>query len=175
MRTKKLQNSASRVRRGSLTLELVLILPIILLVGAIIYQVSIMLMTYQAIQGASYVAVKVAARSDETSFENVQNEVKKAVETAVSGWYFASQFDPDNAGGKGKVSIFRKNGSGWAEIEDTSSWNLTSGECIAVQIKLTDLSIHAKQYWLLPQFTGVNNHYDSFTVNSVCVRKKSTP
>ena len=171
MRIKKPQNPVSR--RGSMTLELVLILPIILLVAAIIYQVSVMLMTYQAIQGASYVAVKVAARAGD-NWDVVENDVKSAVATAVSGWYFAPLF---TSGTDGMVDIYKKEGTEWKKIGENSeeiSWDTVhSSDFIAVQIKLTNLAGNAKtkHYWLLPQFKGVDEPNDTLTVNAVCVRK----
>ena len=157
-----------------MTLELVLILPIILLLAAIIYQVSVMLMTYQAIQGASYVAVKVAARSEKESWSEVKKEVKNAVKTAVGGWYFASLFTLEGDG-DGKVEILYKNNEDeWVKIINEESWKeVGHGDLIAVQVKLENLAGNSKtkHYWLLPQFKGVNKDNATLTVNSICVRK----
>ncbi|MDO4550317.1 MAG: pilus assembly protein [Planctomycetia bacterium] len=144
-------------RRGSLTLEFVLILPIILLMVVLIYQVSVMLMTHQALQSATAAAARVAVTED-----NVVN-IKEAAKEAVDGWYFADLVTDDT------IKILEKTGSGaWQEVTTPS---LGSGY-VAVQIKLEELSTNnkTKHYWLLPQFKGISATNDTICVSSVSVR-----
>ncbi len=132
-------------RRGSLTLELVLILPIIFLMVALIYQVSVMLMTYQAVQSAAMLAAKVAVRSgaDDT-------QVKNAVEAATTGWYFTKGTTPATT----TTEYYFKDTDG--EWKTKALGSFSSKELIGVQVKVTGLDAYT-QYWLLKQFKGVTS------------------
>ena len=75
-------------RRGMLTLEMVLTLPILLIVGMAIIQFSLMLMGSQAISAAAHVGVREACLPG-TSFVHVD----QAVRDALAGWSFKDDVD----------------------------------------------------------------------------------
>lgn len=79
-----------RVRRGFLTLELVLVLPIILLVLLAVVQYSILLLSTHALSVAAHVGVREAALPSSNTAS-----VEAAVDDALDGWSFrnAASFD----------------------------------------------------------------------------------
>lgn len=146
-------------RRGSLTLELVLILPIIFLLVALIYQVSVMMMTHQALQSAAMLAVKTAKLNDATDVK-----VQAAVETALKGWYFEKEYNaPLAANRHGTIDLFYKanasdSWTGPVDINNVST--IPRGYYIGVQLKVTEMGKTYPQYWLLNQFMGVKKSHD---------------
>lgn len=165
-------------RRGSLTLELVLILPIIFLLIALIYQVSVMMMTHQAIQSAAMLATKVAKACDPTD-PLADEKVRQAMKTAVQGWYFEDSFNTIGAVDSGSAVTLKyffkaPNATGWEETQDTLNLNataITGKSIIGVQVQVTNLASY-KQYWLLQQFVGMANGENGTITGTACgVRK----
>lgn len=150
-------------RRGSYTLELVLVLPIILLLMAVVFQVSVMLLTYQGMQATSSVAVKVAAHGGSVT------SIVSAAQTAADGWYFKDLIDTNS------VKVYQKasNATTWTSVTDPSL--IPAGSYVAVQIKLTGLADAScsKRYWLIPHFTGTSDteKRDTLVVRSVAMRE----
>jgi Flp pilus assembly protein TadG len=76
-------------RRGVLTLELVLVLPILLIVVLGVVQLSLMLLANQALGAAASVGARAASLPGATSAS-----VEAAVAQALAPWRFAGDIDP---------------------------------------------------------------------------------
>ena len=80
-----------KLRRGILSLELTLVLPILLLVLLAVVQFSTYLLASQAIQAAALVGAREATLPGATP-----ESVNAAVHRALSGWKFESAVGPDD-------------------------------------------------------------------------------
>ena len=78
-----------RLRRGVLTLEMVLVLPIVLLVVLGIVQLSLLLLANQAVAAAASVGARTASLPGATS-----GAVETAVNQALASWRFAPHVEP---------------------------------------------------------------------------------
>ena len=103
-------------RLGSLSLELVMVIPVLALVTMGIVQYSSHLFALQAVQGAAM----VGARTLETNSTNVQTTVTTAVKSALNYPYKNGFSD------SGSVKIFKLNGTAYSEV--TSDTELASGQ-----------------------------------------------
>lgn len=82
---------ARKPRKGSLSLELVIVLPILLMVLLAIVQLSSYLMATQAVQAAAMVGAREATLPGVTPVR-----VRKAVAGALAGWSFVSALRDDD-------------------------------------------------------------------------------
>ena len=151
------QRSARR-RGGMFVLELILLLPIILLVLVLLYQVSVMMTTYQALRVAVFDASEAFAQNP------AGTDVANTIESAIQGYYF------------GDAAVVQANSSNWNTTSSSgaslkyrllystdsgASWNyytgasLTAGNLIAVELKLENAEKAYKRYWLLNRFANV--------------------
>lgn len=83
------RRSPSRQRRGALTVELVLTLPILLAVLVATILFGQWMMSQQAIQAAASVGAREATLPGAT-----ETRVQEVVEAAVDGWRFDGHLDP---------------------------------------------------------------------------------
>ncbi len=79
---------SARLRGGVLTLEMILTLPILLLVGIAIVQFSLMLMGSQAVSAAAYSGVRDATLPGSSALS-----VFDAVQDALDGWSFQNDVE----------------------------------------------------------------------------------
>jgi Flp pilus assembly protein TadG len=79
----------AKTRRGILTLELVIVLPILLVVLLGVVQLASYLMAMQAIQAAALVGAREAALPSATA-----QSVSEAVHQSLSGWRLAESVGP---------------------------------------------------------------------------------
>lgn len=147
-------------RGGMFVLELILLLPIILLVLVLLYQVSIMMTTYQALRVTVFDATTAFAQNP------VQPEVEGAIHAAIQGYYF-----------RDATVEQARNASEWATVpgntatvkyrllyssDSGNTWNYytaemppAGGTLIAVELKLENAEKAYGRYWLLSRFANV--------------------
>ncbi len=167
-------------RRGALTMEVILIFPIITLLFILFYQVAVMLLTYCSLQTAAAHAAAVAA--DAEKIEDVTEVVKNAVQSwyyepndlknirpaGKEAWNSAENFSfriliSDNSNGNGPIQ--------WKYAADDA--DLQNAKLVAVEVKLPLLSKKYGNYWLLPQFKGItapDDEKDRFVVSAIAYR-----
>lgn len=80
---------AARRRRGLLTFELILVLPLLLIVVLATIELATMLLANQALSAAAHVGAREASIPGAT-----RARVERAVEQALSPWRFAPALDP---------------------------------------------------------------------------------
>ena len=153
------QRSARR-RGGMFVLELILLLPIILLVFVLLYQVSVMMTTYQALRLTVFNASEAFAQNP------LGTDVANTIQSAIQGYYF------------GDAAVVQATGSNWETASSSSasvkyrllystdygaSWDyyvpgmtLANGSLIAVELKLENAEKAYKRYWLLSRFANVS-------------------
>ncbi len=174
-------------RRGALTMELILIFPVVMLLFILFYQVSVMLLTYHSLQTAVNHAAAAAADAEEIS------DISDVMKNAVRSWYY----EPENLS---KITptteaySWENAKESWENAEEFSfrilvapdpsngqvQWayaksneDLTKAKIVAVEAKLPKLSRNYGNYWLLPQFKGVNalqDKKDRFVVSAAAYR-----
>lgn len=179
-------------RRGALTMELILIFPVVMLLFILFYQVSVMLLTYHSLQTAVNHAAAAAADAEKIS------DISDVMKNAVRSWYYEpenlSEITPitptteanswenaENSWKNAEKFSFRilvapapdpSNGQvQWAYAK--SDDDLTKAKIVAVEAKLPKLSRNYGNYWLLPQFKGVNalqDKKDRFVVSAAAYR-----
>ncbi len=167
----------TKPRRGVFMLELILILPIILLVLSILYQVSVMMTTYQTLRMACFNASTACAKG---------LDVETALKNSIQGYYFGgitvtradsstwtSEKTPTTS--QIKYRILKQTGTAeiptWEYFTDTSV--PASGDTFAVEIKLevAEADDVFKSYWLLRNFAGVDTTgSNSMTLSQVSAR-----
>ena len=159
LRPMRFRQRSARRRGGMFVLELILLLPIILLVLVLLYQVSVMMMTYQALRVTVFDAATAFAQNP------VGTDVAKTIESAIQGYYFgdaevvpvtdSSSWDttPANtATVKYRLLYSFDSGNTWKYYTGTT---LESGNLIAVELKLENAEKAYKRYWLLSRFANV--------------------
>lgn len=165
-------------RRGALTMELILIFPVVMLLFILFYQVSVMLLTYHSLQTAVNHAAAAAADAEEIS------DISDVMKNAVRSWYYepVSEITPTTEADSWKnaeefsfrilVAPDPSNGQvQWAYAK--SKDDLSNAKIVAVEAKLPKLSRNYGNYWLLPQFKGVNalqDKKDRFVVSAAAYR-----
>ena len=169
-------------RRGSLTLELMLIFPIVLLILFLFFQMTVVLMTWHSLHAAVTFAGNVAA-------EETGAAAKTAVDSACTGWYFAKNGNNplpvkyctlntewNDASNYFKIRVLSRG----TVATPAAQWSYVgSGETIPadtvlrVELKLCDMSDHFPQYWLVGQFQGVDTDTarDSITVSNTVIHQ----
>lgn len=153
-------------RKGSLTIELVLIFPVLMLLFFLFFQVSVMLVTYQSLQTTvSHAALAATTASS-------LDEITTVVNAGAANWYYSpegSRLSPVtnaaawNAGNGLKFRILVQDGAGWryAAVMPAPGTNMM------VEIKLTEMKTKFPNLWLMPQFKGVDADSDSFVVSAM--------
>ena len=163
-------------RRGALTMELILIFPVVMLLFILFYQVSVMLLTYHSLQTAVNHAAAAAADAEKIS------DISDVMKNAVRSWYYEPEnLTPTEADSWENAEEFSfrilvapdpSNGQvQWAYAK--SDDDLTKAKIVAVEAKLPKLSRNYGNYWLLPQFKGVNalqDKKDRFVVSAAAYR-----
>ena len=96
----------NRKRRGVLTLELILVLPVLLIVLLALVELGTYLLATQAIQGAAMAGAREATLPGAT-----YDRVRLAVVGALAGWSYAASLGPENiqvvdVPSEGSVSVF---------------------------------------------------------------------
>jgi Flp pilus assembly protein TadG len=81
----------NRKYRGVLTLELMLVLPVILIVLLVLVELGTYLLAVQAIQGAAMAGAREATMPGATT-----DRVRTAVVGALAGWSYAGQLTSDD-------------------------------------------------------------------------------
>ncbi len=154
-------------------LELVLILPIILLVLMILYQVSIMMTTYQALRTTTFNASMAFSKAD-TSY--IKTNVENAISTSIANYYFGSPTAVTCATSSTGTSGWTTDAASTAYVvkyrlltsaDDGASWTyydptaatpaeIPFGRFIAVELKLENADDAFPGYWILAHFIGVD-------------------
>lgn len=89
MCTKRLRNGNRSTRRGVLTMELILTLPLVIVVILATVEFALLLMAEQAVQAAAAVGARTAAVPSAT-----RSSVVNAVGRALEPWSFARRVEP---------------------------------------------------------------------------------
>lgn len=170
----------TKPRRGVFMLELILILPIILLVLSILYQVSVMMTTYQTLRMACFNASTACVKG------KTSQEVETAIKNSIQGYYFGNLplVYADSAEKWGQnpettptTSQIKYRILKYTELKETP-WSYftefpSSNGVLAVEIKLeiADTDATFKRYWLLRNFAGVDTTgSNSMTLSQVSAR-----
>ena len=156
-------------RKGSLTIELVLIFPVLMLLFFLFFQVSVMLVTYHSLQ--TTVSHAALAASTAYSFD----EITAVVNAGAANWYYSpeSSLAPAtnaaawNAGNGLKFRILVQDGTGWTYANMLPA----PGTNMMVEIKLAGMKTKFPNLWLMPQFKGVDADSDSFVVSAMARRQ----
>lgn len=191
------------MRRGVFVLELTLILPIILLTLTILYQVSVMMTSYQVMRTATFNASRAVADVLQNASQNTQNEsqLKQELENNVSNVILASvgncflgkDLAKDNIK---KEIVFASNKTDWENTDakilyrvlklktnqNDSSPNVNWQYCdslpdgiFAVEVKFQRLD-RFTSYWVLPLFVGVEKKNSSIVLSQVAgVKRPGSP
>lgn len=178
LRPMRFRQRTARRRDGMFVLELILILPIILLVFVLLYQVSVMMTTYQALRLTVFNASEAFAQNQN------QTIVAQTIQSAIQGYYF------------GNAAVVQATSSNWATTPDNTasvkyrllystdsgtSWHyytgtpLANGNLIAVELKLENAENVYKRYWLLSRFANVPAVQSGSMVLSQITAPKVTP
>ena len=153
-------------RKGSLTIELVLIFPVLMLLFFLFFQVSVMLVTYHSLQ--TTVSHAALAATTASSIE----EVEAVVNAGTANWYYktedlsalnAEEWDAEN-GLKFRILVQGEDGWEYANATDPMP---APGTNMMVEIKLAGMKTKFPHLWLMPQFKGVNPKSDSFVVSAM--------
>ena len=160
-------------------LELILLLPIILLVFVLLYQVSVMMTTYQALRVTVFNASEAFAQTPDGS------SVAKTIESAIQGYYFgdaavvqatSSNWETSSsntASVKYRLLYSTDSGTNWSYYSGTS---LANGSLIAVELKLENAEKAYKRYWLLSRFANVPAvQSGSMVLSQITAPKITTP
>lgn len=191
-------------RRGALTMELILIFPIIMLLFILFYQVSVMLLTYHSLQTVAIHAAAVAADTKVTGMnaaasqsanqetnpvnQAVTDAVTEVVKNAVQSWYYGpkdlSTLKPTSKEDWKDASEFSfrilvssldssNQNPQWRYATSDDDWK--NAKLVAVEVKLPQLFQKYGNYWLLPQFKGIeapsqDAANNNFVVSAVAYR-----
>lgn len=167
-------------RRGVFVLELVLLLPVILLVLMILYQVSIMMTSYQVMRMAVFNASRAAAEASNSG--ELETDVSQAIKTSVENYflgrglslntsdkniiYAASKTEWESEKGRIKYRILELN-----ETDQSNTWKYLAKDSLpdgifALEVKFQNLDDFTS-YWVLPLFTGVDEKNASMVLSQV--------
>lgn len=154
-------------RKGSLTIELVLIFPVLMLLFFLFFQVSVMLVTYHSLQ----TTVSHAALAATTA--NSIEEVETVVNAGTANWYYKTESaleavtnaDDWKAENGLKFRILVQDETGWTYAPTNTM--PPSGTNMMVEIKLAGMKTKFPHLWLMPQFKGVHKDSDSFVVSAM--------
>ena len=164
-------------RRGSMTIELILIFPLVLLVLFLFFQMSVVLLTWHSLHATVTFAGNVAS-------EATGADAQAAVTSASRGWYYATPAVEYCASSSAwnstskyfKIRVLSRGtvaapATQWSYVTDTAT--IAPGTVLRVELKLCDMSTHFPQYWLVGQFQGVNTdrNRDSITVSNTVLHQ----
>lgn len=170
-------------RRGVFVLELVLLLPVILLVLMILYQVSIMMTSYQVMRMAVFNASRAAAEASNSG--ELETDVSQAIKTSVENYflgrglslntsdkniiYAASKTEWESEKGRIKYRILKLD-----ENDQSNPWKYLAKDSLpdgifALEVKFQNLDDFTS-YWVLPLFTGVDEKNASMVLSQVTSR-----
>ncbi len=166
-------------RRGALTLELVLIFPILMLLFVLFYQVSVMLLTYHSLQTIVSHAAATASTAE------TLDDITATIQNGVASWYYA----PENLFSTDETKKFQPctTEEMWKNPETLTfrvlkidndgkgqyATTLDKPGTYMVEIRLPKLKSGTINYRLLSQFEGVGAETDTepaFTVSALAVR-----
>ena len=153
-------------RKGSLTIELVLIFPVLMLLFFLFFQVSVMLVTYHSLQ----TTVSHAALAATTA--NSIEEVEAVVNAGTANWYYKTEsaleaitdeetWEAEN-GLKFRILVPNSTG-GWTYTTDLPA----PGTNVMVEIELPGMKTKFPHLWIVPQFKGVDSGSDTFVVSAM--------
>lgn len=164
----------SRKRRGALTMELILIFPILMLLFILFYQVSVMLLTYHSLQTIASHAALAASTGTPADVETV-------VTNGAKSWYYvnvpegqnlaASSSDEWKSESAGNFSFrILEGGTAWQYVSKTNGFSPTTSESnrVAVEIRLKKKGF--QRYLLLPLFQGVEDGSGDLVVSASAIR-----
>lgn len=181
-----------RRRRGVYVLELVLILPIVLLVLMILYQVSVMLTSYQVMRLAVFTASSAAVQADPN--QDLKTQIENSLKASLSNYYLGKDLTEadcitwaqdstawTNDSNAGKKILYRilipdgKNADGsqkWKYFPESTAGSSTplSGT-FALEVRFQNLAERFPQYWVLSRFVGVDDAKSSSIVLSQVTAK----
>lgn len=167
-------------RRGALTMELILIFPVLTLLFFLFYQVSVMLLTYHSLQ--TTVSHAAAAATTASTLE----EITEVVRRGTGNWYYEpadlaalapctseTAWNPTPEMNSVRFRILKKNTLNDAQwTYAATDADLTGSVEVMVEIKLPNLGESYHWYWLMPQFKGVEDTpRDSFVVSALGIRE----
>ncbi len=181
LRPIRFRQRSARRRGGMFVLELILILPIILLVLVLLYQVSVMMTTYQALRMTVFNASTAFAQNP------VGSDVADTIQAAIQGHYFgdAAVVQAENAEGwntapsstasvKYRLLYSTDSGESWNYYDPGMTF--TNGNLIAVELKLENAEKAYKRYWLLSRFANVSAvQSSSMVLSQITAPKITTP
>ena len=142
-------------RKGSLTIELILIFPVLMLLFFLFFQVSVMLVTYHSLQTTvSHAALTATTASS-------LDEISLVVNAGTANWYYGSTGNLSpvtnsaewNAGNDLKFRILVQDGTGWTYANMLPA----PGTNMMVEIKLAGMQTKFPYLWLMRQFKGVES------------------
>jgi len=156
-------------RKGALTIELVLIFPILMLLFFLFFQVSVMLVTYHSLQTTVSHAALAATTASSV------DEVTNVVNAGVASWYYkpsaalAPVTTKEQWIGDGlKFRILVRSGSDWAYTNTLPA----KGEEVMIEMKLAGAKTLFPRLWLVGQFKGVEESKDSYVVSAMARRMR---
>jgi len=176
---------STRPRGGMFILELILLLPIILLVLVLLYQVSVMMTTYQALRLTVFNAATAFAQAPTAA--TAGTNVTATIKDSISGYYFGDATvtqATDSTGWtttSGSTAIIKyrllystDSGTNWKYYDSGTS--LATGNWLAVELKLENAENAYKRYWLLSQFVNVTPvQSSSMVLSQITVAKITSP
>ena len=156
-------------RKGTLTIELVLLFPVLMLLFFLFFQVSVMLVTYHSLQTTVSHAALTA-----TTASSIE-EITDVVNAGTANWYYSpeNRLEPVaneetwEAENGLKFRILVQDGTGWAYTNMLPG----PGTNMMVEIKLPGMKTKFPHLWLMPQFKGVEAGSDSFVVSAMGQRQ----
>lgn len=169
------RSGRSRRKRGALTMELVLIFPVLTLLFVLFFQVSVMLLTYHSLQTTVCHAAAMAGSTGSVA------EITQVVANGTAAWYY----EPANAlapvtdqAGWAAASQFSFRILGKTSLDPAAKWSYVASDAdlaaaaeVMVEVKLPNLNSAYQWYWLLPQFVGVEDpSRKAFTCSALGVR-----
>ncbi|MBQ6109159.1 MAG: pilus assembly protein [Thermoguttaceae bacterium] len=160
----KKNKKISRREKGSLTIELVLIFPVLMLLFFLFFQVSVMLLTYHSLQTTvSHAALAATTASS-------MDEITAVVNAGTANWYYkTNELSPITTAEEWddqddlKFRILEQDGTGWKYAVTMPQ----PGTNVMVEIKLGGMKTKYPHLWLMPQFKGVDEDSDSFVVSAM--------
>lgn len=180
LRPMRFRQRSARRRGGMFVLELILLLPIILLVFVLLYQVSVMMTTYQALRVTVFDASEAFAQNP------LGTDVANTIQSAIQGYYFGDAAvvqaadsnwettSSDTPSVKYRLLYSTDFGTSWKYYVPGTT-TLTSGNLIAVELKLENAEKAYKRYWLLSRFANVSAVQSGSMVLSQITAPKTTP
>lgn len=152
-------------RKGALTIELVLIFPVLMLLFFLFFQVSVMLVTYHSLQTTVSHAALTA-----TTASSIE-EVEAVVNVGTANWYYKTGSALEAITNEEawvaenglKFRILEQDGTGWKYAAGMPD----PGTNVMVEIELPGMKTKFPHLWIVPQFKGVDSGSDTFVVSAM--------